>query len=238
MPNQRRNRISKIIIGQLSVAIFIILVSVTLIFYSQGLRINFKNFKIYKTGLIYLMVNPVPDKIFIGDKEYNGKNEFYSNLVPGDYRVKVTKDGFVDCNYAVEIKPEVVTSYGNVVLFKNNPVISDLVDQSKIDYLNSPDSSLVENARNKLAYNKYEIWMNNNLITRFSEPINNVSWYPDYAHIVYQKANQIRVIDEDGFNDTELVNLTSNTSTKFAVGGQGKELYFVDNGQYKKAQIQ
>lgn len=238
MSNQRRNRIPQIVAGQLSVTLLIVIVSVILIFYAQGWRINLKNFKIYKTGLVYLMISPVPDKIFIENKEYKGKNEFYLNLVPGDYDIKVTKDGYVDWSKNIKIQEEIVTSEKNVVIFLEKPQISELTDQSKIDYLNSPDNALAENARNKLAYNKYEIWSDDKLVTRFSEPISNVVWYPDYEHILYQKNNHIGIIGKDGYNNINLVDLSSTTQTKFAIGGQGKELYFIDNGQYKKAIIQ
>lgn len=238
MSNQRRNRIPQIIVGQLSVALLIIMISLVLIFYSQGWRVNLKNFKIYKTGLVYLMISPVPDKIYIENKEYQGNNEFYKNLVPGDYDIRVIKDGYVDWVENIKIEEEMVSAEKNVMIFLSKPVISDLTDQSKIDYLNSPEISLAENARNKLAYNKYEIWSDDKLVTRFSEPIMSVSWYPDYEHIIYQKNNQIRIISKDGFNDTGLVNLSNSTPVKFMIGGQGKELYYIDSGQYKKAIIQ
>jgi len=238
MSNQRRNRIPQILIGQLAVTLMIVIVSVSLIFYSQGWRINFKNFKIYKTGLVYLMINPTPEKIYIDNKEYGGKNEFYLNLIPGDYNIRITKEGYSEWTENIKISEEMVSSYKNVLLFSKNPSISTLTDQSKIDYLNSPDNSLAENARKKIAYNKYEIWTDDKLVTRFSVPIENVAWFPDYEHIVYQQANQIKVVDKDGFNENVLATLSGLNSTKFVIGGQGKELYFIDNGQYKKAIIQ
>lgn len=224
--------------GQLSVILLLAVISAVLIFYAQGWRINLKSFKIYKTGLVYLIVNPAPDKIYIENKEYKGKNEFYKNLVPGEYDIRVAKEGYVDWNCTIKIEAEIVSARKNIVMFLNRPHISDLTDQSKIDYLNLPDTSLVENARNKLSFNKYEIWTDDKLVTRFSEPILNVSWYPDYEHILYQKNNQIRVIDKNGFNDTILTNLSNSVAVKFLISGQGKELYYIDSGQYKKAIIQ
>lgn len=238
MSNQRRNRIPQIILGQLSVTLLIVVISVFLIFYAQGWRINFKNLKIYKTGLLYLVMNPVPDKIYVENKEYAGKNEFYQNLVPGDYDVRVVKNGYVDWIENIKVEAEMVSAQKNVLIFLAKPVVSDLTDQANIDYLNAPETSLAVNARNKLAHNKYEIWSDNKLVTRFSEPIENVSWYPDYEHILYQKNYQIRIIGKDGKNDTILTTLSSSTPAKFAIGGQGKELYYIDDGLYKKAIIQ
>lgn len=184
------------------------------------------------------MIAPVPESIFIENTEYSGKGEIYKNLVPGDYDIRVYKSGYVEWSKNIKIKAEIVTSEKNVLLFLSKPIISDLTDQSKIDYLNSPESVLAENARNKLAFNKYEIWSDDRLVTRFSEPIESVVWYSDYEHILYQKNNQIRIIGKDGLNDTNLVNLSSALPTKFMIGGQGKELYYIDDTEYKKAIIQ
>jgi hypothetical protein len=85
--------------------------------------------------------------------------------------------------------------------------------------------------------NGYEIWVGEKLVTRFSEPILNVSWYPDLSHIIFQEGNEIRVIDKNGKNDTLLIKMNQSGPARFTVGGKGEELYFVDNGKYKVAKI-
>lgn len=237
MIKSRRERIPQIIIGQLAVALLILIVATCLVFYAQGWRFNFKTFQIYKTGLLYLQVSPTPDSFVIANKKFGGKNKFAINLLPGSYQVKTLKDGYGDWNMEVSIEPEVVTSFSNIVLFTNNPKITTLSDQSKIAYLNSPDSNLAEKSQKDLTSNKYEIWSQGKLVTRFSQPISNVVWYPDLDHILFQQNDQIRIIDSQGFNNTLLVTLSTNQSTRFAVGNQGKELYYIDNDQYFMATI-
>lgn len=237
MVNQRVKRWPKIFLGQLLVALVIIIFASSLIFYAQGWRINLKTLKIYKTGLFLYKSSPVPDKIFIGNESYDGKKEFSFNLLPGSYTVRAEKSGYVEWSREITIKQEMVSFYDDTLLFYSKPKIEDLTDQSKIDFLNNPDTILLENARDNLAFNKYEIWTGDKLITRFSEPINGVEWYPDMKHILFQQGDEIRIIDNDGFNNTLLVKLSSTQPSKFQIGGKGLELYYSDGEKYKKAII-
>ena len=237
MTKPRRERIPQILLGQLVVALVILVAATCLVFYAQGWRFNFKTFQIYKTGLLYFEVSPTPDSFTIGNKNYEGKSKFAINLLPGTYQAKAVKNGYGDWNMEVSIEPEMVTSFSNIVLFANNPKITTLSDQSKIACLNSPDSNLAEKSQKDLSSNKYEIWSEGKLVTRFSQPISNVVWYPDLEHILFQQNDQIRVIDSQGFNNALLVTLSINQPTRFAVGNQGKELYYIDNNQYFMAII-
>lgn len=237
MTNQRSKRLPKILLGQLLVAFIIIAIALSLIFYSQGWRVNFNTFKIYKTGLLLFDSSPAPDQIYIGNNDFKGKKGFTKNLLPGSYKIKANKSGYIEWSREIIIKPEMVSYFNNVILIKQNIISEELTDQSKIDFLNSPDTILVENAKDRLAFNKYEIWTENRLITRFSEAISNVKWYPDMLHIVYQKGDEIRIIDNDGFNDSLLVKLSSKEQTRFQIGGRGQEIYYFDSGAYKKAVI-
>ncbi len=235
--NQRHKRIPQILLKQLLVSIGIIFVALALIIYSQGYRVNWQYLRLYKTGLIYLNISPRPDKIIVGCEEFNGKEEFAQNSLPGDYHLVIKKSGYVDWNGEIKVESEVVTSYKNIKLFKENPELALLTDQSKIEFLNAPETVLAENARGELAFNKYEIWVNGSLVTRFSKEITNVSWYPDMKHILFQQGAEIRVIEDSGFNNTLLAKLSSDKQTRFAVGNREQELYFLDDGIYKKAII-
>lgn len=237
MNNQRKDRAYKILVGQFSVLLLIVAISLYLIFYSQGLKINLKTFKIYKTGLLLIEADSLPDKVTINGENYTGKKQFFVNLLPGSYSVTVSKSGFVTWNKEVVIKRDLISSNQKVILFKENPEILTLTETSKIDLINAPNSILAENATDNMAFNDYEIWIGTKLVTRFSTPITNVKWHTDLEHILFQLGDEIRIIDSNGFNNTLLVKLSNNQSTKFQIGGRGSELYFLDSGEYKKAVI-
>ena len=199
---------------------------------------NLKNFKIVKTGIVFLSTDQKGESVYINGELQDRKTPYAENLTPGQYTAEVTKDGYRSWYQGFKIDPAIVTSFDSIVLFKSDPVISDLTDQRKIDLLNSPvDYLAVSNDKNSLTYGNYEIWQNNFLVTRFSESIQNVSWYPDMEHIVYQQGDEIKIIEKDGYNNTPLVKLLNSDPVNFVVNSRGDELYYTDGGQYKMAKI-
>ena len=238
LSNDRRTKLfPKILAGQLSVGLVVVIISLSAIFYAYGYRLNYSNLKIVKTGIASFNFTPKDASLYIDNKFQKGKNSIVINLLPARYHFAIKKDGYADWNRTIELASGSVTVFDNIVLFKNPITTSILTDQHKIDLLNSPTDILATQSANEVTADGYEIWAGNNLVTRFSSPIGKVAWYPDSSHIIFQQGNEIRVIEIDGMNDTLLVTLTDNKPANFAVGSGGKELYFTDNGQYKVAEI-
>lgn len=238
MSNKRSKRIHKILFGQLAVSVLILFIAGILIFVSQGYRINLKNLKIIKTSVLILKTSPRPDKIFINSQEYPGEASYTLNIPAGYYDISIKKEGYKSWTKTLSAEAEKLYSYEDIKLFLNEPEITPLDDRSKIDLLNSPESSLVENAENNLTSNSYEIWVNNKLVTRFSELINGVKWYSDMKHILYAKDSSIFVMDMDGSNCTELFSLEDGAKgLRFVSGNQGREIYFYNNEKYYRAKI-
>ena len=160
-------------------------------------------------------------------------------MTPGNYSAEVDKDNYVSWTTNFNINSGFVSEYKYIVLFKQNIKVSDLTDQDKIDLLNAPiDFFAVAKSDNLVIQNGYEIWQNGKLVTRFSAPISQVSWYPDDEHVLFQQGNEIRVIELSGQNNTLVVKLSSSTPTNLTTNSEGTELYFVDNGKYEMAEIQ
>lgn len=237
MNNSRSKRIPKIILGQSLVLLVILIISSYLIIYSLGYKVNLQSRKIIKTGIIALSISQMPDKILLDGKEQSVRQNKSFQLQPGYYDVEVQKNGYDTWKTRSNVEAEIVNYFKYIVLIKANPEISTLADQSKIDKLLLPDTSLAENAPKGLSYNGFEIWLGDRLVTRFSEQINNVIWYPDYHHLVFQKGSRIQIIEDTGANEATLAILSSDIESKFAIGGRSQELYFVDNGSYKVARI-
>jgi len=181
--------------------------------------------------------NPKPDQVFINGKEQAVKSSFAINITPGDYNVSVSKAGYQDWSIYLHAESEKLYDFKDVELFLSVPQVSELTEQSKIDYLNSPDSVLAENAAEDLNFNNYEIWIGNKLVTRFSDPISGVKWFPDMKHVIFCKSNAIWSVEDSGSNITKLFDYDSGTQIKFAVGGQGKEIYYYDGNKYFRVRI-
>ncbi len=236
--NDRRTRLMpKIILGQLGVTLLIICIGLGIIFYAEGYRVDFATMKIVKTGVLYLEFEPHDVTINWDGQSRNESTSFVESLSPDFYSVSVTKTGFTPWDLQLQVLSQSVNDYSKIVLFRSSIPVVNLTDQNKIAILNAPTDVLASNAPDQLLFNAHEIWVGNQLVTRFAAPIQNAIWYPDLAHILYQQGKEIRVIEADGQNDTLLATLSSDKPTIFAVGNRGIELYFLDNGQYKMATI-
>jgi len=238
--NSRTKRLPKIIISQALILLLMVSMALSILFYANGYRLNLKNFKVIKTGLIYLDLDSNIDEVLlsIDGKEENVKLPYSLNVNPKNYDIKIKKEGYQDWQVNAKIESEKVTEYRSIILFKSKIDSQDLTDTEKISLLNKPKEDLVKsyNSQN-LHDNGYEIWQNNILVTRFSSYICSTRWYKDNNHIVFQQGNEIRIIEKTGQNDTLLVKLSSFNAEKFTFSQKGDEIYYTDNGKYKYALI-
>jgi len=221
----------------MSVGLLVILMSLAAIFYAYGYRLEWRTFHVVKTGIASFSYTPADAKLYVDNRAQKGKNSIVINLLPTRYHFSIKKDGYNDWNTTFSLASGTVKVFDNIVLFKSTIAPIPLIDQRKIDLLNSPTDVLATQNEKSVTADGYEIWANNSLVTRFSTPVTKVAWYPDSNHIIFQQGNEIRVIEISGMNDTLLVTLVNSKLANFAVGAGGKELYFTDNGQYKIAQI-
>ena len=235
--DRRTRRMGKIILGQLFAAIIITIISLSLIGYGLGYRLDSSNFKLVKTSVVYLEFSPRDVVVSVNNEKTTNASNFVQNIRPGLYNIILSKDGYIPWTMQLRADSGAVYDFRKIVLFNSNIKTDNLSDQSKINLINAPLDILAENSPGELSNSDYEIWIGDKLVTRFSEPVKSALWYPDLNHIVYQQSNQIRVIEIDGQNDTLLVTLTSAAKTKFVIGNRGSELYYLDGEQYKVATI-
>lgn len=236
--NDRRTRLmAKIILGQFAFALLITVISLGVLSYGQGYRFDFSTFRLIKTGVIYLEFTPKDSKISVNGVAEQKYSSFTLNTPPGFYSISVSKDGFTPWLEQFHLDSGSVFDYRNIILFKSDITATKLTDSDKIKLINAPLDVLAANSPGQLLSNEYEIWIDKTLVTRFSEPIGRVIWYPDMAHIVYQQGDEIRIIENNGQNDTLLAKLSSTNQAQFAIGARGTELYYLDGDTYKTATI-
>lgn len=236
MNDRRTKLLPKIFLGQLSVALLITAMAMSILFYAEGYRFNIKNFKVYRTGILNVVSYPKSSTVRLNGKAKSENTPYSINLTPGYYSVDINKDGYLPWTMTAKVEEGLVNNYKNVVLIKEKIETSELNDQKKIDLVNLPDDIMAQK-KSSLAYNGYELWYEDKLITRFSELINKAIMYPDEEHIIFQQGDEIRLIEITGTNDTLLVKLENDNTTNFVTNSKGTELYYNDNGTYKIAVI-
>ncbi len=237
--NDRRTKLfMKILFGQLAVGAVITFLALSVLFYAEGNRFDFINFRTIKTGLISIEYLPKDSEVFINDKKIQVGKTFAKNLRPARYSFKISKNTYKTWQIDLNIDSKSVNVYKDVVLFKDHPVVEELTDNRKMSLLNGPSDQLASRSdRNGLFSNGFEIWVEQKIISRFSTPISQVIWYSDHTHVLYQQGREIRIIEKTGLNDTLLATLSGESPTKFQINSDGSELYFLDSGDYKIAKI-
>ena len=235
--DKRTKRLPQIITSQLVFTIIVVVVSLLLIAYGLGYRYDYKAFKVLKTGLLVVEGPPNDAKVHIGKtvgKPY--QNKYSKSMTPGQYSVEITKENFVTWHASFRLESGAIDIFDNIVLFRSAPIVSELTDPKKMAQLEAPVEILAE-TNNELLVKEYEIWVGEQLTTRLSTPVLRAIRYTDMAHVIYQQGDEIRVIENDGGNDTLLVKLSSPIATNFVIGNHGAELYYADGGVNKMAVI-
>ena len=127
-------------------ALFLI-VAPSVIFYSQGYRIDFKAKKISQTGALFLKVWPKDVEIYLNGN-LKKKTDFFfgsaliENLLPQKYQVRVEKEGYFAWEKDLEIKEKEVVDFKNIVLIPKNPNFKILVKGVNNFYF-SPDGKKI-----------------------------------------------------------------------------------------------
>jgi hypothetical protein len=106
----------------LVILLLLLLITSGVIFYGKGYRIGQQkngNPTITKTGLLSVNSEPNGAQVYINNNLTTATNDTV-DLLPGDYTVKITKDGFLPWQKKVKIEKEVVTK-ADALLFPAAP---------------------------------------------------------------------------------------------------------------------
>ncbi len=136
---------SKQIIIYISTFILLVLVTLLVIFYGKGYIFNFQQGKIEISvnGLLAATSQPDGAGIYINDHLTSATNNTIS-LSPGEYDVKIVKDGYFPWRKKIKIEKEVVSSI-YALLFPTAPRLESITDTG----VSNPT---IDPSRTKLAY--------------------------------------------------------------------------------------
>ena len=124
--------------------------------------------------------------------------------------------------------PNSLKKYDSHILAPGSGIISSI---------DTPYDTLVKNSDGNLSFNDHEIWVGNTLVTRLSNQISGVIWYPGSQYLAYQQGDEIRIIEQNGTNDVLLVKLSSSDKSNFIFSWDGSALLYKDGVAYKRAII-
>lgn len=111
---------SRRILFYLALALFLVLSYVALL-YAQGYKYSFTDGKFLKTGSIYLKSNVGANVSlggsYKGDTSFLGDSFTISKLLPGKYRIELSKDNYSKWTKDISVSEGLVSDFGHIVIF-------------------------------------------------------------------------------------------------------------------------
>ena len=178
--------ITFVVLGTLSISLFI-----------RGYRPDFKNKILAPTGLLSATSTPKSASVHINDRLITATNDTI-NLPPGDYKIKIEKDGYSPWEKEITLKKEIVYQT-NTHLFRSVPDLNPLTLSGAINPTLSPDGSQVvysvASASASVDNGLYVLKLSNSPLNiarsspkQVSANYKNINW-PD-AHFVFSPDSQ------------------------------------------------
>ena len=204
-----------------------------LILVANGYYFNFRTFKLQKTGMIILRGFSGKAKVSINSRNsINSLPIKFRSLLPGRYDIKIEKENYQNWERVFNLGGGQAIVKDNIYLFLATPTIKEKS--------NSPnDITVLQNnfkaGSNNITIKTNEIWLDDKLITRYSQPISGAFLDSDNYHIYVQIGDQIRVIESEGTNELNLIKLTDSSPMPFAVSGT--KLDYLQNNTIFEATI-
>ena len=167
--------------------------------FAKGYRPSIKSKALEGTGLLSANSFPRGASVFINDKLTTATDDTL-NLPPGEYQVKIAKDGYTSWEKTIMLESELVTQT-NARLFPSVPNLKPLTFSGCLNPTPSPDGQkivfAVENATTDTKNGLYVLELNNNplsfnssatQITRSSQKYNfsesKLTWSPDSSEVL------------------------------------------------------
>ena len=116
-------KIQRMIAFYSSVMLFFLLLPI-LLSYSLGYKIDYRPFRIYKTGILYINSRPQGASIFVNGKKHDSPTPAQiEELKPGTYNVEVRRDGYYPWEQELMVRPNMVTRADRISLF---PLVQEM----------------------------------------------------------------------------------------------------------------
>ncbi len=127
------NKINYKYIFKVFVYLGALLVAIYLVILASGYKFDGRRNNFVETGNIYINSNPKDVKIYIDGKLKSKRAPFkLGYLLPGNYQVKIEKDGYKSWEKNLEVKAGLVTYESEIILFYDHPQTESFVSTENI----------------------------------------------------------------------------------------------------------
>ncbi len=196
-----------------------------------GYRLDWQTKRLTQTGLLYIAGSPRQAQVAINGAQVADKLPLrLSAVVPGEYRVVISKEGFIAWHKSFTIKPGEARTETDVRLFYIRPEVSDVTDPALIERVQS-------NTSLSPLINGQEIRIGASLVTRVSGELKSAALSLDRGHIYFQIGREVRVIEKDGTNELLLFTLSTDEPSQIIALAQDKEIALLDHGVVRRLRI-
>jgi len=191
--------------------------------FAKGYRPSLKSKALEGTGLLSVNSFPTGASVFINQKLTTATDDTL-NLPPGEYQVKIAKDGYIPWEKTLQLQAELVTQT-NTRLFPAVPDLKPLTFSGALNPLPSPDGQKIVFAVNNattdaknglyvldLLDRPFSLKSDPRQITRSSSQFNfiqaQLTWSPDSSEILATfnpaQSNQANILlNTSSFNDAD-----------------------------------
>jgi len=205
--------------------------AVLLILMANGYHLNWKIMKLQQTGMIIINGNLDNIKLKNNNTEKTVNLPYRANrLLPGRYEIIITKDKYQNWSKVFNLEGGKAIIVNNLVLFYEKPEIKKIDTSEKA--LNQLKKDF-ESRKDNLKISGSELYKDNNLVTRFSQPILGAIYDENSNRIYLQTTNELRVIEIDGANNRLLASLKQVEPTTFSINKN--IIQFVDQSEIYEA---
>jgi len=167
-----------------------------IIFYALGYKYNWSKKTLEKTGVFFIKSYPKNSDIYINDKEFKDKTPTLVNrLLPNFYKIKVTKDGYLDWQKNLPINPQITTFIEDISLFKKQLDFELISPEEFSNFLQSKNKIYVILSQNNRTTSS--LWLYNTLndeVIKFYQsdspmPFELISWTNNSQKVLIKKGN-------------------------------------------------
>jgi len=190
---------------------------------ANGFKMDYRTWKLVQTGMIILGGNQEKAEVKVDGQLYAyGLPVRIANLAPASYDVTISKDKYQTWQKSIQVESGKASINQSVTLFLENP--PEITPPENLTPEVLVKEFQIQSALLKI--NGSEIYYQDKLVSRFSQDIAAAIIYPDDNHLIFQQADEVRVIELDGSNNHLLFKLRSAQAGQFSV--QDNNLFFMD----------